>query len=154
MKATLKSSMKNTAMFLFAVVILFNSTNAFAGGFEKVQDKLGSKKYSKAVSNLMAGINSENLGLKKSCIYYAGLYEIPEAVDVLIKQMKNESDPDVKILIALSLYKIGDTKGYSMIKAAAEKDNDPKVRNMCIAICNTFNEKINSDIMKTYKTNY
>ena|ERR1035437_886165 len=91
-----------------------------------------------AVENLKVGIKSDNSGLKKSSIYYAGYYRITETVPALTEQIKKESDPKTRILIALVLYKIGDEKGIGLVKELAAKDSNPEVRRMCTCIYDAY----------------
>lgn len=87
------------------------------------------------IKNLITGIKSENTGLKKSSIYNAGYYKITEAEDALIEELKNDNPEDVKVLIALSLYKIGTEKCMNVIKDYAVDGKDTKVNRVCAAIC-------------------
>jgi HEAT repeat protein len=91
-----------------------------------------------AVKNLVAGINSENIGLKKSSIYLAGKYKLAELMSTLAEKLEDEKDANTRILIALSLYQIGINEGMDAIKEAAVKDNEAKVRKMCSEIYNAF----------------
>ena len=50
----------------------------------------------KMVQNLANGIASDNAGLKKSCIYFAGFYEIEGLVKPLLKQLKKEQDSNTR----------------------------------------------------------
>jgi hypothetical protein len=68
-----------------------------------------------ALKNYAHGIESENPGLRKSAIYIAGVYRINGLVNTLIKQFTKEKDNDVKVMIALALYMIGDDKGITAI---------------------------------------
>ena len=83
-----------------------------------------------SIKTLKQGIKSDNTGLKKSCIYMAGFYKIDEAVEVLTEQLSEEKDPGTKILIALSLYNIGNPEGLEAIKKLAGKDSNSEVRRM------------------------
>lgn len=96
------------------------------------------RKSKNAVENLKVGIKSDNAGLKKSAIYFAGYYRLTETVPALTEQMKKESDPRTRILIALVLYKIGDEKSIDLVKEKAVKDNDPEVRRMCTCIYDAY----------------
>ena len=98
-----------------------------------------------AVKNLVKGIKSENEGLKKSSIYYAGKYKITDAVDALVDKMVKEKDPDTRILIALSLYQIGDYKGLEAVKEQALNDNDERVKSMSALIFNEFYKNYTGD---------
>ena len=91
-----------------------------------------------AIENLKVGIKSDNMGLKKSAIYYAGYYRINETVPALTEQIKKEADPKTRILIALVLYRIGDEKSITLVKDMAAKDSDTEVRRMCTCIYNAY----------------
>ena len=91
-----------------------------------------------AIENLKVGIKSDNSGLKRSSIYYAGYYGFTETVPTLTEQMKKETDPRTRILIALVLYKIGDEKSIDLIKEMAAKDSNPEVRRMCTCIYDAY----------------
>jgi len=96
------------------------------------------RKNKNAVENLKIGIKSENSGLKRSSIYFAGFYRISETVPALTEQIKKETDPKTKILIALVLYKIGNGKSIDLVKEMAVKDSNPEVRRMCACIYDAY----------------
>jgi hypothetical protein len=58
--------------------------------------------------NLLMAIGSDNIGLKKSAMYFAGYYKVVEAAEALKNEMHNNADPSIQILAALSLFEIGD----------------------------------------------
>jgi len=87
-----------------------------------------------AVENLKIGIASENTGLRRSSIYLAGQYELTELKSTLVKQLKKEEDRSIRILIALSLHKMGNPDAAIVIGSLAMTDNDMKVRRICTAI--------------------
>jgi len=68
------------------------------------------------IENYSKGIQSENTGLRKSAVYMAGVYRINGLVKALVKQFSKEKDDDVKVMIALALYMIGDEKGIAAIE--------------------------------------
>ncbi len=121
-----------------AAVLL--SGNTFAVNFMKgnISNTLKTEISEMMIKNLSMGIASDNLGLKRSCIYFSGFYEIEELVNPLVKQLKKESDPGTRILIALALYKIGNNDAINAIEKLAKNDSDPKVKRMGIAILNEF----------------
>ena len=90
------------------------------------------------INNLNVGIESSNEGLRKSCIYFTGLYMLKECVPTLIEQLKKEEIADVKILIALSLYRIGDENGMKAVEKLSMYDENAKVRKMGNAILTEF----------------
>ena len=91
-----------------------------------------------AIENLKMGIKSDNTGLKKSAIYYAGYYRVSETVTALTETVKKEVEPGTRILIALVLYRIGDEKGISLVKDMAAKDKNSEVRRMCTCIYDAY----------------
>ena len=91
-----------------------------------------------SLQNLVAGIRSDNAGVKRSSIYFAGKYRIAETEDALIEQLKNEKDASTRILIALVLYEMGSEEGLLEIKNLSQKDEDAKVRRMSTNIYNEF----------------
>ncbi len=84
--------------------------------------------------NLITAIQSDNLGLKKSGIYFAGKYEIDELTGVLVDALRKEKDPSVKILIGLALYRIGNEEGFEAIKNISLIEKDKEVKRMFAAI--------------------
>ncbi len=99
----------------------------------------------RAIGNLKMGITSDNPGLKKSSIYFAGKYQVEEIKEVLENQLKIEDDPNIKILIALSLFKIGDAKSMDFVENLTFSETNPKVKNMFTAIIEEF-EASNSQV--------
>jgi len=91
-----------------------------------------------AEHNFMNGLKSENTGLRKSCIYFAGKYKISSAVLPLMAQLRKEKDIDTKILIALALYEIGDARGMYLVKVVSDNDDNMKVRKRCTAIYDRY----------------
>ncbi|MDP4172473.1 MAG: HEAT repeat domain-containing protein [Bacteroidota bacterium] len=87
-----------------------------------------------AVENLLVNISSDIDGVRKSAIYFAGYYKVDQAKDALMKQFTKEKDPATRILIALSLYKLGDEDGMNLVKKYSQKDPDSRVKRMCSAI--------------------
>lgn len=92
----------------------------------------------KALGNLVMGVTSENEGLKRSSIYYAGKYRVSELSDVILDEMKNETNPEMRCLMAMSLYKIKDADAMDYITKLARYESDKKVRNMCRAITELY----------------
>ncbi len=92
----------------------------------------------KFTGNLNVGIKSDNEGLRKSCIYFTGVYMLKECVPALVEQLAKENNPDVKILIALSLYRIGDKSGMKAVENLSMNDENAKVRKMGNAILIEF----------------
>jgi HEAT repeat protein len=98
-----------------------------------------------AIKTLKAGIQSDNNGLRRSSIYMAGFYKIDDAVQVLINELQKEKDPSTEVLIALSLYNIGNPEGIEAIKTLSESNGDTKVKRISNAIYKAYEE--NSDLV-------
>lgn len=129
----MKRNMNLTAAVLMAALLTTGSLT-YAGA--KTTDP--NIKGKNAIENLKFGIKSDNEGLKKSAIYYAGYYRVSETVPALTESVKNETEPATRILVALVLYRIGDEKGINLVKNMAANDKNPEVRRMCTCISNAY----------------
>ena len=127
-------TMKNSWTYnqpLKVVIILF-AVGMMISSYAQKPGNLPIKNY--AVGNLVNALNSDNDGLRKSAIYLAGKHKIREVVDALTVRLSREKDAGTKILIALSLYNIGDPRGMDFVQIASKTDPDLRVRRMCDAI--------------------
>ncbi len=130
MKTRRASLAKKAGLILAAVMFIANTAMA--------QENSKSTISARAIDNLKIGIMSDNSGLRKSSIYFAGKYRVTESVDALVKQLNKIEDPGTKVLIALSLYLIGEQKGLDAVYNLSRTDNDSYVRRMCNAIYAEF----------------
>lgn len=107
-------------------------------------NKITQNKY--ALQNLIAGIHSENDGVKRSAVYLAGKYKIAEVEMELIDQLREEKDARTRILIALVLYEMGSTEGLLEVQKLAHSDIDSRVKRMATHIYNEYliNDTVNS----------
>ncbi|MFO7524824.1 MAG: hypothetical protein R6W68_05180 [Ignavibacteriaceae bacterium] len=94
-----------------------------------------------ALENLINGIHSENEGIRKSSIYFAGKYKVEEAAYDLIKQLKNEENSSIRVLIALALFEMESKDGLEAIKKLGDADDDLRVKRMASFI---YDEYVNS----------
>ncbi len=83
-----------------------------------------------ALDNLIAGLKSENCGIKRNAIYLAGKYRIKEVKYVLLNQLKSENEPCTRILIALVLYEMGYSDGLLSVNELVQPNEDEKERRM------------------------
>jgi HEAT repeat protein len=117
--------------FLVMVMLMTNVLNA--------QNPAAKALFSKnEITSLVNGINSENEGLKKSSIYFAGKYKVYETVDALTALLENEKDPAVRLLTTKALFEIGDTKGMKVVYELSMTDENVKVRRMCKALYEVY----------------
>jgi HEAT repeat protein len=91
-----------------------------------------------SLETLKQGIRSDNPGLRKSSIYMAGLYKIDEAVETLMEQLDKEKNPGIRVLIALSLYNIGNRNGMDAVKDLSVNDSDKEVKRMSTVLYREF----------------
>ena len=124
---------------LFVLAILLISVSSLTAQNNSIKD-ITSNKY--ALQNLLTGIKSDNEGVQRSSIYFAGKYRITESETALIEQLSKEENPGTRILIALVLYEMGSLEGLDAVKKLALNDVDPKVRRMST---NIYNEHLIND---------
>lgn len=83
------------------------------------------------IKNLMNGIKSDNYGLRTSSAQLLGEFKADEAVIELLSMLHKEESEDARILAALSLLKINDSRGIYAIKQAVRFDKSDRVKRMC-----------------------
>ena len=127
--------MKAYKTFLTAVLLAAVLTGSGYTQSNSIKD-ITAHKY--ALENLIAGIHSENDGVRRNSIYFAGYYKIVETEDALIAQLKDENDASTRILIALVLYELGSEEGLLEVKDLSLNDEDAKVRRMSTQIYNEY----------------
>jgi HEAT repeat protein len=84
-----------------------------------------------AEGNLLAGIRSDNFGLRTSAAIQAGHLRSERMVPALVDMLKNDDDERARIVAALSLYRIGDPIGIHAVRHAARFDESARVRRLC-----------------------
>ena len=125
--------MKSLTIFVVLFVVVLNANTGLQAQSSKYKNIT---EYS--LETLKQGIRSDNPGLRRSSIYMAGLYKIDEAVEALTEQLEKEDNADTRILIALSLYNIGDPDGMKAVKKLAVSDSDNEVKRMSKVIYREF----------------
>jgi hypothetical protein len=103
-------------LLIFILFIVLSGTDCFAQTYSIKE--ITKNKY--ALDNLIASIKSENCGIKRSAIYFAGKYRIKESENVLIDELKKEKEACTKILIALVLYELGNYYGLMYVQGLSE----------------------------------
>lgn len=81
--------------------------------------------------NLLIGLNTENAGLQSSSAYMLGEIKSEKSVIPLMRMLRNNEDPHMRIMAALALYKIGDSRGIWAVKQAVQFDDNECVRKKC-----------------------
>jgi hypothetical protein len=87
-----------------------------------------------SLGNLRNAIRSDNPGLRKSGIYFAGKHAVKEVSETLHEQLNIEKDPSLKVLIIRVLYIIENDKYIDDFYYLARNDENVRVRKMASAI--------------------
>lgn len=99
------------------------------------------------IKTLFEGINSSNQGLQAGCAYMFGELCCDQAVITLLGILHSNPKEEMRILAALSLYKIGDSRGIFAIKQAIKFDESKRVSKLCEGFYKSFiNGKSEVDI--------
>ncbi|QQS38154.1 MAG: HEAT repeat domain-containing protein [Ignavibacteriales bacterium] len=94
-----------------------------------------------AVDNLLAGLESDNFGLKTSSAFMLGELASEKAVLPLMKILHTDANEDARIVAALALYKIGDERGLYAVKQAVRFDDSQRVSKLCFKFYNAHLQK-------------
>ncbi|MBK8945072.1 MAG: hypothetical protein IPM32_07325 [Ignavibacteriae bacterium] len=121
----MKTSIKKIA---FLVVTFLLVTKIFSSGQVKTDSLV---RYKTIEKNLLVGLKSDNQGLQFSCAYYLGEIKSKKAVIPLMKILHSSKVDGMRIIAALSLYKINSEQGMFAVKQAAKFDNCERVQRMC-----------------------
>ena len=134
-----KSSLVKLTVIILTTILLSSQIYAFNTLGNNITKAQEDKIPESAIKNLANGIATGNLGVKRCCIYLAGFYEIKELVQPLTQQLAKETDTNTKLLIVLALYKIGNPEAQKVIQELANKDADPSVKELGLAVIKNFN---------------
>ncbi len=97
---------------------------------------------SSAIKNLEMGIKSDNAGLQKQSVYYAGKYEIKEVIPALMTALENTKDAGTRKLIVRTLYKIDPAKALKSINNLTAADE--QVKKLCDALNYDYNVNVST----------
>ena len=117
----MNTKLVSLAAILALVLFSFSSVNA-NGNDKKSNDTVE--------SNLLVGVQSDNLGLKISSAFYLGELKSEKAVDDLMKILREDPNTGARLMAALSLVKIENEQGLYMVKRTAQFNTDERVRRM------------------------
>ena len=90
------------------------------------------------IENLLVGLESDNLGLRASCAYYLGERKADKAVIPLMGILKSDQKDELRIMSALSLFKIGDGRGIYAVQQRAKFEDEGQVKRMCEIFYNMY----------------
>ena len=119
--------MKNLTRLFAIAFLLFLSDQIFSQG--NTEKNISSKDC--CIKSLLQGLQSDNLGLQAGCTYMLGELCCGKSVIVLMDILHNNPSEELRILAALSLYKIRDSRGIFAIKQEMKFDESERVKRMC-----------------------
>ena len=120
--------MKSSAITFIGIILFFFAVSSY--GFNK-SSLSNMETREAAITNLLIGIQSENFGLRTGSAFMLGELRADGAVIPLMKMLRNEKNEDARIVAALALYKINDSRGVFAVKQAIKFDDSERVRKMC-----------------------
>jgi HEAT repeat protein len=115
-----------TTLFAVSLFLLFSQLL-----FSQEIAKLNTPSKEACIKTLFEGMNSQNEGLQAGCAYMFGELCCNKAVISLLEILHNNPKEEMRILAALSLYKIGDSRGIFAIKQAIKFDESKRVSKLC-----------------------
>jgi HEAT repeat protein len=140
--------MKTTVIVLF---IIFAAQSLFAGAPELQRDNK-----SKAVDNLIAGIESGNTGLHSSSALvladlinraYLKSSDASKAIIPLLRLLSNGKTDEERIAAALALYHLGSKIGIKRLRYIAEFDDCERVAKVCRNLYYSYHHLQNQNIL-------
>jgi len=121
-------------------VLIFTATLLISSSLFAISPstKTAAKDINQIEENLLNGLASENYGLRTSTAYFLGEYKTAKSVIPLMKMLHSEKDESGRILAALALIKIGDSRGVYAVKQAAKFDDSKRVQRLCRIFYNAY----------------
>ena len=126
--------MKRITSLIVILILILATSPIFPGGSS------GNKKTANEAcyKSLLTGIASDNNGLQSGCTFMLGEVRCDKGVIPLLGILHNDQREEARILAALSLYKIGDSRGIFAIKQATRFDDSKRVRRLCKIFYNAY----------------
>jgi HEAT repeat protein len=91
------------------------------------------------VSNLIICMKSDNEGIRRCGVYFAGYYKVKETVIPLMTILYKDDCEEIRMLAARSLCEIGDARGLFAVKRAVKFNDSDKVKQLCFFLSNYEN---------------
>jgi hypothetical protein len=123
-----------TTMRIFALVAMLAAVTAMGIAGEKTAQSYDKNQ---AETNLLVGLASDNLGLRESCAFMLGEIGSQKAV-VPLMAMLHDGVESSRVVAALALTRIGDTRGTFAVKQAAKYDESERVQKLAAWYYNQY----------------
>ncbi|WP_337866455.1 HEAT repeat domain-containing protein [Ignavibacterium sp.] len=131
--------MKRLNLILFVFFVTIFSQVSFGSNNPMKKSELNRELI---IKNLMIGIKSDNYGLRTSSALMLGEFRADESVIDLLRMLHSEDTDDARIVAALSLLKIEDSRGIYAIKQAIRFDKSERVKKLCEKFYNHYLESL------------
>jgi HEAT repeat protein len=128
MDTTNNVSRKGSKVLLLTVLVLF-AISSFLNSQILIIQEIELPEAS--IKSILQGIKSENDGVKKSCIYFAGKYKIQEASEYLVEELTVLDDGELCSLLVWSLYQIGDESCFKELQEIVKNHDSEELKNFC-----------------------
>jgi HEAT repeat protein len=115
-------------------IVLFAVSLILIFSFQILPQEIADQKISAkeaCIKTLLEGIGTDNKGLQAGCAYMLGELCCDRGVVTLLDILHNNQSEELRILAALSLYKIGDSRGIYAIRQAIKFDESERVSRLC-----------------------
>jgi hypothetical protein len=117
------------ALILLSLIIIYPAlTEAEINNLQNGKNNFNNKY---AIDNLISCLTSENQGVRRQAVYYAGLYKVDASVDFLIDIIKNQNNDELQKLAVLSLLRIDSKKGIKFLKKFTLECVNTDLKNLC-----------------------
>ena len=119
---------KSVALTAFTIIfVLLISSLTLASG----KDKSKNLTYDKIETNLLAGLKSDNFGLRVSSAFMLGEIKSEDAIMPLTRMLRDAGDQRSTTVSAIALIKIGSKRSTYVVKQGIQFNDSEKVRKMC-----------------------
>lgn len=128
--------MKTSVMMVAALALM-----VMAGTIVVAEEQTGSltaAQCARAEENLLAGLKSDNQGVRDGAAYMLGELRCAKAVLPLMAVLHNSETESSRIIAALALTRIGDARGVFAVKRAATYDASKQVQQKCAFFVNAY----------------
>ncbi len=128
MATTNRVSRKGSKVLLITVLVLFAWSN-FLNSQTIIDQEI--ELSDAAIKSVLQGIKSENEGVKRSCIYFAGKYKIKEASECLVEEFPSLDDGELCSMLVWSLYQIGNESCCKELQIIVKNHDSEELKNFC-----------------------
>ena len=128
MATTNNVSRKSSKVLLITVLVLFAMSSFLYSQTPIIQEI---ELPEASIKSIVQGIKSENEGVKKSCIYFAGKYKIQEASKYLVEELTVLDDGELCSLLVWSLYQIGNESCFKELQEIVKNHDSEELKAFC-----------------------